>query len=61
MPEIWDASVYRQRAEAWRKRAAELSTNAAQAAVCLSIAADYDHLADLIDVPEKLTRPATPP
>jgi hypothetical protein len=57
MPEIWDAPVYRHRAEAWRKRA-ELYTNAEQAATCLSIAADYDHLAHLATNREALSQAA---
>jgi hypothetical protein len=53
MPEIWDAPVYRQRAAVWRKRAAEPPTNAEQTAACLSIAENYDHLANLSDDTEK--------
>jgi hypothetical protein len=30
MPDVWDAAVYRQRAEAWRKRATELPYNPAE-------------------------------
>ena len=50
MPEVWDAAVYRQRAEAWRERAAaEMPDNPNQVAACLSIAQGYEQLAHLID------------
>jgi hypothetical protein len=38
MPDVWDAAVYRQRAEAWRKRAAELTDEPDQAHACIEIA-----------------------
>jgi hypothetical protein len=49
MPDKWDANVYRQRAEAWRKRAAQPSVNDDQKAACLALASDYEKLAKLIE------------
>jgi hypothetical protein len=47
MPDQWDANVYRERAAAWRERAAELDGD--EKAACISIADGYEKLAGLIE------------
>ena len=49
MPDQWDADVYRQRAEAWRQRATQLSDDDDARVTCLSLAEQYDKLANLIE------------
>ena len=49
MPDQWDADVYRQRAEAWRQRAAQLSDADDARATCLSLADDYEKVTNLIE------------
>ena len=49
MPESWDPSIYRERAEAWRQRAALLPEDNPQAKICLEIAEGYERLAHLIE------------
>jgi hypothetical protein len=58
MPDSWDADVYRQRAEAWRQRAAHLSDEFDARAICLSLADDYEALANLIEHRARLIGPA---
>ena len=58
MPDQWDAEVYRQRAEAWRQRAAQLSDDDDTRATCLSLADDYEKLANLIEQRASLIGPA---
>jgi hypothetical protein len=59
MPDAWDASVYRQRASAWRERAVELTENDPQAAAsCISIAEGYEKLAALLELRSQLIPPA---
>jgi hypothetical protein len=48
MPDSWNATVYRQRAEAWRQRAA-LVEDKAQRNTCLGLAEGYERLASLIE------------
>jgi hypothetical protein len=48
MPDSWDPNLYRQRAEAWRQRAALLEDEDQQD-TCLDIADGYDRLAGLIE------------
>jgi hypothetical protein len=48
MPDSWNATVYRQRAEAWRQRAA-LVEDEAQRNTCLGLAEGYGRLAGLIE------------
>ena len=52
MPDQWDARVYRQRAEAWRQKAA-VAPNGDQQASCTAIADGYDKLAGLLEIEEK--------
>ena len=56
MPENWDPIVYRQRAEAWRQRAALLPEDDPQATTCLEIADGYGKLADLIEARQRPAR-----
>jgi hypothetical protein len=48
MPDSWDPNIYRQRAEAWRQRAALLEDEDQQD-TCLDIADGHDRLAGLIE------------
>ena len=58
MPESWDPIVYRERAEAWRQRAALLPQDDPQTAICLEIADGYARLAQLIEAErERLQSP----
>jgi hypothetical protein len=56
MPDQRDPEIYRQRAEAWRQRAAQLSVNDDQRYACLSLAEDYEKLANLIKQRSALER-----
>jgi hypothetical protein len=58
MPDTWDADVYRQRALAWRHRAADFPDGDDQKAACISIAEGYEKLADMLDLRTKLIAPA---
>jgi hypothetical protein len=49
MPDTWNAEIYRQRAEQWRQKAAELSEDGPGRRTCEAIAEGYAKLADLID------------
>src|ERR1700748_1301457 len=49
MPDDWDATIYRQRAEAWAQRAALLPEGDPQVAIYLDIAEGYEKLARLIE------------
>jgi hypothetical protein len=48
MPENWDPAIYRERAKAWREKAASLPDDDPQRAVCVEIAEGYEKLATLI-------------
>jgi len=45
MPDTWDTVVYRERAKAWREKAATLSGTDPNRAPCLEIAEGYERLA----------------
>ena len=45
MPDTWDPVVYRERAKAWREKAATLSGTDPNRAPCLEIAEGYERLA----------------
>jgi hypothetical protein len=47
VPDSWDAKVYRQRAEAWRQRAA--LAEGKQRAACIVLADGYETLAGLLE------------
>ena len=49
MPETWDPTIYRERAAAWRNKAAALSEDHDEQAVCVVIAEGYETLAALIE------------
>jgi hypothetical protein len=56
MPESWDPKIYRERAEAWRQRAALLPEDDPQAMTCLEIAEGYARLAQLIEADRESLR-----
>ena len=45
MPEAWDPTIYRERAAAWRNKAAGLPENSEERSLCVMIAEDYEKLA----------------
>jgi hypothetical protein len=49
VPGSWNAEVYRQRAEAWRQRAALLPVGHEETALCLEIAGEYAELASVLE------------
>lgn len=49
MPENWNPGYYRERAKAWREKAAILPEDHAERAVCVEIADGYDKLATLLE------------
>jgi hypothetical protein len=49
MPDAWNAAIYRERAAAWRDKAATLPEDSRERDVCQEIAHAYDELADLIE------------
>jgi hypothetical protein len=49
MPELWDPTIYRDRAAAWRNKAASLPENSKEQGLCVAIAQDYEKLAELIE------------
>lgn len=61
VPENWDPAVYRQRAEAWRQRAALLPEDDPQAKICLEIAEGYERLAQLIEADRERLQDPEPP
>jgi hypothetical protein len=54
MPDTWDPVVYRERAKAWRDRAASLPENDPNRAHCLEIAEGYEKLAAQLELRSKL-------
>jgi hypothetical protein len=50
MPDKWDPVVYRERAKAWRDRAASLPENDPNRAHCLEIAEGYEKLAAQLEL-----------
>jgi len=49
LPDAWDAAIYRERAKAWREKAASLSENDPNRGHCVEIAEGYEKLADQLD------------
>lgn len=49
MPENWDPTYYRERAKAWRAKAASLPGDDPERAVCIELADGYDRLATLLE------------
>jgi len=58
MPDSWDPETYRQRATAWRQKAASLPEEHAEWQACLDIAESYEKLARLIERADD--KPITP-
>jgi hypothetical protein len=56
MPETWDPTIYRERAAAWRNKAASLPEDSGERTLCVAIAADYEKLATLIEERKGLQR-----
>jgi hypothetical protein len=50
MPDRWDPMVYRERAKAWREKAAALPENDPNRPPCLEIAAGYERLATQLEM-----------
>jgi hypothetical protein len=60
MPNTWDPAVYRERAHAWREKAASLPENDPNRPPCLEIAEGYEKLADQLELrckPEQRAKP----
>ena len=49
MPDSWDSEQYKERAKAWRARAASLPEGTPERDACVTIAEGYERLADLIE------------
>ena len=49
MPDHWDPTYYRERAKAWREKAATLPEDHLERAVCVEIAEGYERLAILLE------------
>jgi hypothetical protein len=49
LPENWDPAYYRERAKAWREKAAVLPEDHAERAVCVDLAEEYEKLATLLE------------
>jgi hypothetical protein len=48
MPDAWNASIYRERAAAWRNKATTLPDDSRERDICGMIARGYDDLADIL-------------
>ena len=49
MPDSWDPKIYRQRAAAWREKAASLPEEHRERQICLDIAEGYEKLPRVIE------------
>ena len=49
MPETWDPTIYRERAAAWRNKATSLPEDSGERGLCVTIAQNYEKLAELIE------------
>ena len=56
MPEAWDPTIYRERAAAWRNKAASLPEDSEERSLCVMIAEDYEKLAAVIEQRSGLRR-----
>jgi hypothetical protein len=56
LPEHWDPAYYRDRAKAWRDKAATLPEDHLERAVCVELAEGYERLATLLE--QRRWRPA---
>lgn len=57
MPDTWDPVVYRERAKAWREKAAALCENDPGRAHCLELAEGYERLATHLEQRCRLAAP----
>jgi hypothetical protein len=60
MPDTWDPVIYRERAKAWREKAATLPEGDRNRASCLEIAEGYEKLATQLELRCKLERRLRP-
>jgi hypothetical protein len=56
MPEAWDPTIYRERAAAWRSKAASLSEDSGERSLYVMIAENCEKLAALIEERKGLQR-----
>jgi hypothetical protein len=49
MPDSWDSEQYKERAKAWRDRAASLSEGFPERDACVILAEGYERLAEIIE------------
>jgi hypothetical protein len=49
MPDSWDSEQYKERAKAWRDRAASLPDGSPERDACVMLAQGYEKLAALIE------------
>jgi hypothetical protein len=49
LPDIWDPATYRERAKAWRDKAASFPEKDPNRATCVEIAVGYEKLAALLE------------
>ena len=61
MPEKWDAAEYRERAKAWRDKAATLPEADPRRTTCLTLAEGYENLANQLDQRCKPGQRSSPP
>ena len=50
MPDSWDSEQYKERAKAWRDRAASLPEGSPERDACVILAEGYERLAKIIEV-----------
>jgi hypothetical protein len=60
MPDTWDPVIYRERAKAWREKAAALPEDDRNRRPCLEITEGYEKLADQLELRCKLERRLRP-
>ena len=56
MPEAWDPTIDRERAAAWRNKAASLAEDSGERSLCVMIAESYEKLAAFIEQRSGLRR-----
>ena len=56
MPDNWDPAIYRERAKAWRNKAASLPEIDPHRANCVEIAEGYEKLARTLEERSKLEK-----
>ena len=58
MPDSWNSERYKERAKAWRDRAASLPEGSPERDACVMLAEGYEKLAALIETRRCVTQPA---